>query len=198
MRVEVLVPLVSYLLGSIPFGYLLVRLGEGVDIRSIGSGNIGATNVFRKSRWAGLLTLVLDGAKGYAAVIIARAGGADVTWQAVAALAAIAGHVFSLFLSFRGGKGVAAAAGAYLALAPRPLAASAALFLATVVATRYISLASIVGTAAFPVLAYLTGEPAALVALSGAGSALIVVKHHANIRRLFAGTENKFALGRRA
>ena len=192
------IPVAAYLLGSIPFGYILVRLSQGTDIRSVGSGNIGATNVFRKSRWAGIATLVLDGGKGYAAVVVARALGADPTWQAVAAFAAIAGHVFTVWLRFRGGKGVATGAGAYLALAPAPLAAALVLFVLVAAATRYVSLASIVACVAFPVLAYLRGEPGVLVAAAVCGSALIVAKHHANIRRLLSGTENRFAFGNRS
>jgi glycerol-3-phosphate acyltransferase PlsY len=118
MRLEYLIPLMAYLLGSIPFGYILIKFAKGHDIRLFGSGNIGATNVFRENRTAGILTLVLDGGKGYLAVIIAGWLGGGPEWQAAAAVFAIAGHVFTIWLRFRGGKGVATGCGAYLALSP--------------------------------------------------------------------------------
>jgi glycerol-3-phosphate acyltransferase PlsY len=197
MRTEYLIPLAAYLLGSIPFGYLIVRATQGADIRRVGSGNIGATNVFRKSRWGGVATLVLDAGKGYAAVALARALGAEPLWAGAAAVAAIAGHVFTPWLGFKGGKGVATGAGAYLALAPVPLGAVLVLFVAVAGATRYVSAASIAATAAFPVLAYATGQPAEIVAAAALGALVIIAKHHENIRRLLAGPENKFASGGR-
>ncbi len=193
-----LIPFVSYVLGSIPFGYLLVRAAQKTDIRSTGSGNIGATNVFRKSRWGGVLTLLLDGGKGYLAVSLAAWMGAPRDWQAVAALFAILGHVFTIFLGFKGGKGVATGCGAYLALSPAAVGTTLALFAVTVGLTRYISLASILATAAFPAWAWLYGEPSRLLFWAVIGATVIVAKHHQNIRRLFAGTENKFSVGTRA
>jgi len=198
MNAEYLLPLVAFLIGSVPFGYLIVKLTQGTDIRRVGSGNIGATNVFRKNRWAGLATLALDAGKGYAAVLLARAVGADVAWQAVAAAAAIAGHVFTPWLRFRGGKGVATGAGAYLALAPAALGAALLVFVLVAASTRYVSLASIAAAAAFPVLAYATGRPVEILGASLVGSVLIIARHHENVRRLIAGTENKFAFGDRS
>jgi glycerol-3-phosphate acyltransferase PlsY len=198
MQTEYLIPLVSYLLGSIPFGYLLVKTAEGKDIRSFGSGNIGATNVFRKSRLAGVLTLVLDAGKGYLAVLMAGWLGGGLEWQAAAAVFAIIGHVFTIWLRFKGGKGVATGCGAYLALSPLALATTLGVFLLVLLLTRYISAASIGATALFPLWAYLYGAPAPLIWGAVLGALLIIVKHHQNIRRLLSGTENRFALGTRS
>jgi glycerol-3-phosphate acyltransferase PlsY len=165
-------------------------------VREIGSGNIGATNVYRKNKWAGILTLLLDGGKGYLAVMIAAWLGADKEWQAIAALAAILGHIFTVFLGFKGGKGVATGAGAYLAVAPAAVGTTLVLFVLIVALTRYISLASVLATAAFPLWAFLYGEPRGVLFWGIIGSACIVAKHHQNIRRLFAGSESKFAFGR--
>jgi len=195
MNIEYLIPLISYLLGSIPFGYILVRITEGADIRKTGSGNIGATNVYRKSRWAGVATLLLDAGKGYIAVLIAALIGGDGAWTGIAALCAIVGHVFTVWLSFRGGKGVAAGFGAFLAVAPAVIATTFVVFILTLVLTRYISAASIAATALFPLCAWLYGCPPAIVAWSVPGCVLIIAKHHQNIRRIIKRTENRFSLG---
>ena len=198
MERDYLIPVIGYLLGSIPFGFLIVRVSAGADIRRQGSGNIGATNVFRKSRWAGVGTLLLDGGKGYLAVLIARWMGGDPAWQAIAALAAILGHVFTVWLRFKGGKGVATGCGAYLAICPAAVVTTLVVFVLTVAVTRYISLASILATGAFPLWAYLYGEPVSVLLWGALGASVIILKHHQNIRRLFAGTESKFACGSRA
>lgn len=198
MERDYLIPVIGYLLGSIPFGFLIVRAAAGADIRQQGSGNIGATNVFRKSRWAGIGTLLLDGGKGYLAVLIARWMGGDPAWQAIAALAAILGHVFTVWLRFKGGKGVATGCGAYLAICPAAVVTTLVVFVLTVAATRYISLASVLATGAFPLWAYLYGEPSSVLLWGALGASVIILKHHQNIRRLFAGTESKFAFGSRA
>jgi glycerol-3-phosphate acyltransferase PlsY len=205
----VIVAIGSYLLGSIPFGYLLVRTFKGSDIRQTGSGNIGATNVARSgSKWLGLLTLLLDAAKGALAVGLTlwffywgaprdffRETNVVYLLAGFAALCAIVGHMFPVWLRFRGGKGVATAAGAFLVLAPRALLASLAIFIVIVVITRFVSLGSIVSVALFPVGVWFFGpdrSPAFLLLVS-ASALLIIVKHQANIRRLLGGTENKFA-----
>ncbi|MBN2318530.1 MAG: glycerol-3-phosphate 1-O-acyltransferase PlsY [Acidobacteria bacterium] len=198
MQYEYIIPIVSYLLGSIPFGFLLVKLSGGKDIRSFGSGNIGATNVFRKSRTTGILTLILDAGKGYLAVAIAVLLGADPAWQAIAAVAAIAGHIFPIWLKFKGGKGVATGCGAFLALCPPAVGTTLVLFVVVLVLTRYISAASILATALFPVWAFLFGYPAPVLYWGAAGALLIVAKHHQNIRRLLSGTESKFVTGSRS
>ena len=198
MRPEYLIPVLSYFLGSIPFGYILVKATTGTDIRRAGSGNIGATNVFRKNRWVGILTFILDAGKGYLAVLAAGWIAGDVRWQAAAALASILGHVFTVFLGFKGGRGVAVGFGSFLALAPAAVGITMIVFFLTAFLTRYISLASILATAAYPLWAYLYQEPATVLWASVLGSALIVAKHHQNIRRLLSGTENKFAAGSRS
>jgi len=184
-------------LGSIPFGYIFVRLTFGGDIRKSGSGNIGATNVFRQNRSIGILTLLADGGKGYLAVMAAAWMGGSPGWQGAAAVAAIVGHMFTIWLGFKGGKGVATGCGAYLALAPTAVGTTLIVFMVTAALTRYVALASILAAAAFPLWVYLFGKPHSLLIGALIGSALIVVRHHENIRRLLAGTENRFALGSR-
>jgi len=198
MKLQLLTLAVAYLLGSIPFGYLIVRMTQDADIRRQGSGNIGATNVYRKSRWAGIATLLLDGGKGYLAVIVAGWLLGDPVWQAIAALGAIVGHIFPVWLRFKGGKGVATGAGSYLAVCPEAVITTLVLFAAVVALSRYISLASILATGAFPLWAFLYGESAAVIFWGVVGSGIIILKHQENIRRLLAGTENKFFGKRRA
>ena len=198
MRPEYLIPMLAYLLGSIPFGYLLVRSTEGRDIRSLGSGNIGATNVFRRNRLSGILTLLLDAGKGYLAVLLAGWLGGGQEWQAAAALFAIMGHIFTVWLRFKGGKGVATGCGAYLAISPPAVLTTLGLFVLILLATRYISAASIGATALFPLWAFLYGESSLVLLWMILGSALIIAKHHQNIRRLLSGTENRFLVGTRS
>jgi len=195
----VLSVIASYLLGSIPFGYLLVRFFRGEDVRKTGSGNIGATNVSRTSPGLGAATLVLDALKGFAAVALARQfHGPDALFMATAALFAIAGHMFPVWLGWRGGKGVATALGAFLYMAPRPVLMMVVVFAIVVAAFRYISLGSIVAALCFPVFVVFTehysGKPMLLIA---AASALIVARHHKNVRRLLQGNESKFSPGNR-
>ncbi|HLI61904.1 MAG TPA: glycerol-3-phosphate 1-O-acyltransferase PlsY [Terriglobales bacterium] len=216
-----IIVIVSYLLGSIPFGYLLVRVFRGQDVRKSGSGNIGATNVARTgSKGLGILTLLLDAAKGYEAVAFtfwlaarhdierptsagidggatARVSGHTVLLlAALAAFMAILGHMFTVWLRFKGGKGVAAAAGSFVALAPRAMLVALILFVAVVALTRYVSLGSMVAGAAFPLCVWwLTPAErvtAPILLLIAASSLLIIVRHKDNIRRLLAGTENRF------
>jgi glycerol-3-phosphate acyltransferase PlsY len=190
---------IAYFLGSIPFGFLLVRLKTGNDIRASGSGNIGATNVLRTSgRVAGFATLLLDIAKGYVAVWIAAwLSHDDPFWMAVAALAVILGHAFSLFLKFKGGKAVASFVGAFLYLAPAAIAATAVIFVLLVAWTRHLSMGSIAGAATFPLgywLLYMPPLPLLMAAILG--SALILYRHTGNVRRLRQGTEHRFTLSR--
>ena len=191
---------VGYLLGSIPFGYLLVRFFRGTDIRRSGSGNIGATNVARTSPKLGLLTLALDAAKGLAAVVIAAKLFPGVTTLVfIAALAAVCGHIFPIWLGFRGGKGVATGLGSFVSLIPMSILAALAIFVLLVISFRYVALGSIVAAASLPVMALILGETQAGVAvmLVTAACLLIIFKHHQNIRRIFSGTEPKFNLKRR-
>ncbi|HVO62276.1 MAG TPA: glycerol-3-phosphate 1-O-acyltransferase PlsY [Terriglobales bacterium] len=196
---------VSYLLGSIPFGYLLVRTFRGADIRQSGSGNIGATNVARTSPALGVLTLLLDALKGFAAVLVARSWMAPRTAMPVvvvsvlAALFVIIGHIFPIWLGFRGGKGVATGLGSLMVLAPKAILVMIGLFAAIVLAFRYVSLGSIVAIAMLPLLAWVLdgygGEPFAIACFATA-SILIIAKHRTNIRRLLAGTENRLQMRR--
>jgi glycerol-3-phosphate acyltransferase PlsY len=198
-----LVVLASYLLGSIPFGYLIVRMRSGGDIRTTGSGGTGATNVTRTAgKTAGILTLLLDAAKGALAVVLARwlltpAFGVD-WWVVASALAAIVGHIFPVWLGFRGGKGVATGLGVFLALSPLPVLCAAPIFIAVVWATRYVSLGSIIAVAVLPLFVWvLSGSDfvaaprTPLLVASITGALLIIFKHRENIGRLLRGTENK-------
>jgi acyl phosphate:glycerol-3-phosphate acyltransferase len=190
---------IAYLLGSIPFGYLLTRLATGRDVRQAGSGNIGATNVLRTvGRKLGIITLVLDIAKGTLAVVTAQLLTGDAKVMAFAALAVCAGHVFPIFLKFQGGKAVATFAGAFGYLMPIPLLATAGIFLIAVIASRHVSLGSILGSLMFPFGAWLILHPSwteLLVAF--VASALIIYRHYSNIQRLRAGTESVLKLGGR-
>ncbi|HXG94476.1 MAG TPA: glycerol-3-phosphate 1-O-acyltransferase PlsY [Blastocatellia bacterium] len=202
MMVRIIFVAFAYLLGSIPFGYLLVKyvFTSGEDVRRVGSGGIGATNVTRRAGLkAGLLTYLFDVAKGTVAVMMMRlVANDDYLWIGAAAVAAIVGHIFPVFLKFRGGKGVATGVGVYLALAPLSVITTLALWAAIVYSTRYVSLGSIIATAAVPLWTWLyyglvwpSEHLSALIIIAIAGCALIVAKHHENINRLMRGTENK-------
>jgi glycerol-3-phosphate acyltransferase PlsY len=194
---EVLYILSSYLVGAIPTGYLMVRLSERRDIRASGSGNIGATNVLRVKGWAfALPVVVFDVAKGFFPAWLALRIFPDSAIAPAASLAAILGHCFPVYIGFRGGKGVATALGSYAALGFAPFLVSAAVFLAAALATRYVSLGSLLAAAAFPAAVLALGGNIKLVLFGVALAALIVFKHRANIGRLKNGTERK--LGGRA
>jgi glycerol-3-phosphate acyltransferase PlsY len=188
----------SYVLGSIPFGYLIVRWRRGIDVRETGSRSIGATNVMRNLGIGGFVaTFLLDAGKGFASVwLTAKLTASSPTWIALAALAAVAGHIFPVWLKFRGGKGVATGVGVFLALAPVPMGLSLLIFAVLVGIWRYVSLGSIIATAAFPLLLYFlnppSNRPSLPIVLGAAGCAAVIIgKHHANIRRLLSGTENR-------
>jgi glycerol-3-phosphate acyltransferase PlsY len=207
---------IAYLLGSIPFGYLIVRAMQGADVRETGSGGTGATNVSRRAgKAAGLITLLLDALKGAAAVAIAKLiVGAPIFgavrhvssiienaewWVAAAAIAAIVGHIFPVWLRFRGGKGVATGVGVFLMLAPIAVAFAAPVFLVVVMLTRYVSLGSILAAVVIPLFVFLqhtfmrpVESLAPIMSAAVVGAALIVFAHRENIRRLRLGTENKF------
>jgi glycerol-3-phosphate acyltransferase PlsY len=221
IRLVLIIVVVSYLLGSIPFGYLLVRIFRGEDVRKTGSGNIGATNVARTgSKGLAITTLLLDALKGYAAVAFAfwiagthrfegplptsvydratqvMSSNTVFLLAALAAFVAILGHMFTVWLRFKGGKGVATAAGAFIALAPRAMLVVFVLFVLVVALTRYVSLGSIVACVAFPVCVWWLGPAertsAPILLLVAASSLLIIVRHKDNIRRLLAGAESRF------
>ncbi len=186
----------AYLLGSIPFAYLAGLL-RGVDIRTVGSKNVGATNVFRTlGRRIGIAVMVLDIGKGVAATVVARAM-TDSPWPLVAGGAAIAGHVFPVWLRFKGGKGVAVGGGAVIGLVPFVALIVLAAWLVVVATTRYVSLASIVAAVTFPVGALVLGEPWPTLLFAVLASGAVIVRHRANIGRLLRRTEPKLELGRR-
>ena len=185
-----LAAIVAYLIGSIPVGYLIVRGKIGADIRQTGSGGTGATNVSRRAgKVAGVVTLVLDALKGGAAVVIAEMLTRNDWMVATAAVAVIVGHVFPVWLGFRGGKGVATGAGAFLVLAPVAVLCAGVVFLAIVVTTRYVSLGSMVGAAMIPVFVWLMSDSRPLLIAAVLGALLIVFAHRGNIGRLAQGTE---------
>lgn len=200
MQAILISALTGYFLGSIPFGYLLVRAFRGADVRTTGSGNIGATNVARTSPGLGLLTLVLDAFKGAAAVGLALMifpGSRAVAF--IGALAAVSGHIFPVWLRFRGGKGVATGLGSFVLLTPKAILLAMAVFVIMVATFRYISLASVTAAASLPVFALLLREAhnSAQIVPVTLGSALIIFKHRQNMRRLLAGTEPKFKANRK-
>jgi len=222
MRSLLLTVVVSYVLGSIPFGYLLVRIFRGEDVRLSGSGNIGATNVSRKSPALGILTLLLDALKGFAAVTIAILLSPQVfpdmslpavlghetllaslppisVHAAIAALIAVLGHMFPVWLNFRGGKGVATGLGSLAVIAPKAVLIAAVIFIIIVVLFRYSSLGSITAAAALPLIALVVhdyGRSALTLWLISLTCLIIIAKHHENIRRLLAGTENRLGAKR--
>ncbi|HKE56861.1 MAG TPA: glycerol-3-phosphate 1-O-acyltransferase PlsY [Pyrinomonadaceae bacterium] len=199
-----LVIAIAYLLGSIPFGYLIVRAKKGGDIRQTGSGGTGATNVSRRAgKMAGVVTLLLDALKGTTAVLIAKAlasGASDAAWiVALAAIAVMVGHIFPVWLGFRGGKGVATGVGVFLALAPLAVGVAGLLFAIIVWTTRYVSLGSIAGAVTIPIFIWLqsvvwgpVGNVGPLLAPAICGALLIVFAHRENIARLVSGSESKF------
>ena len=190
----ILTTVIAYLLGSIPFGYLIVRWQKGIDVRSTGSGSIGATNVMRNLGVIGfVVTFLLDVGKGVAAVLLAsKLTAGNPGWIAAASVGAILGHCFPVWLKFRGGKGVATGVGVFLALAPLQVGLVLVIFAIVVAIWRYVSLGSILATAAFPLLVhFMRHAPTAIVAGAAIGAAIIIARHHANIRRLLNGTENR-------
>jgi glycerol-3-phosphate acyltransferase PlsY len=185
--------ILGYLLGSIPFGYILTRLFTGDDIRDSGSGATGATNVSRKlGLGGGLATMVLDVGKGSLAVLLANAFTHDPRWTALAGLTSVLGHCYPVFLGFRGGKAVATSLGVFLVLAPWPCLGAVGVFIAVVALTRYISLGSLLGAAVFPLLLWLSGKPDGYSVAASCIALLIIWRHRENVRRLLAGTERKF------
>jgi len=195
MKSLLITVVVSYLLGSIPFGYLLVRAFRGQDVRQTGSGNIGATNVSRTSPLLGVMTLLLDGLKGWAAVMITRIFfPGELFLMGAAATVAIVGHMFPIWLGFRGGKGVATGLGAFALLVPKTILMMVGIFIAIFLIFRYVSLASILTVGLLPLLIWIV-EPAKrlpLVGFAAVSSLLIIGKHHENIRRLVAHGEPRF------
>jgi glycerol-3-phosphate acyltransferase PlsY len=193
-----LLVIAGYLAGSLPFGYWLGR-AKGLDVRTVGSGNIGASNVWRALGWRyGLPVVVLDVAKAFVPALLGVILVDDLA-GVLAGAAAMLGHWRPIFLRFeRGGKTVAAAGGVFFAVAPLVGVATAAVWIVVFVATRYASVASIVAAMSTPFLAVLFGEPWPVVVFATGAAAAVVVLHRANLRRLRAGTENRFRLRNRA
>jgi glycerol-3-phosphate acyltransferase PlsY len=207
MWLYIVIAVTSYLLGSIPFGYLLVRVFRGQDIRASGSGNIGATNVARSSPKLGVITLLLDAGKGLLAVAHAMHMAHHhlepdqqlYFTMSLAALFAVIGHIYPVWLKFRGGKGVATAVGSFLLLAPEAVLGALAIFLLVVLSSRYISLGSVLAAACFPLFCWLFHRDrfsATALLLISLTALLVIVRHYQNLGRLFAGTEPRFQLRR--
>jgi len=199
------IPVVAYLLGSIPFGLLIAHVLGGKDVRKAGSGNIGATNVSRVAGpFAGILTLVLDAAKGSVAVLAAaRLTGDSATWMMIAGILALLGHCYPLWLHFKGGKGVATAAGIFLVLSPLAMFSALAVFILVVIFWRFVSLGSLAAAAAIPLLMYFLWAPhhapPLVISFGSLGiSTLVIYKHDANMQRLIEGTETKFSFSKKA
>jgi glycerol-3-phosphate acyltransferase PlsY len=215
-KIYLIVAVMAYLLGSIPFGYLLVRIFRGEDIRLTGSGNIGATNVARSgAKGLGIATLALDAIKGALAVWLAAVLAGSkynlcgdffqhpcapaLRLMSLAALFAVLGHVFPVWLRFKGGKGVATALGVFCVLFPAAILVALAIFILVVAVTRYVSLGSILGAIAFPVAAYfLQSTDAISLLLASSVSLIVILKHHQNIGRLLSGTESRFGAAKAA
>ena len=205
MRLWLLTLAIAYLLGSIPFGYLLVRIFRKEDIRATGSGNIGATNVARSgAKGLGILTLVLDLLKGLAAVMIAKyfapgTPGFPSDLAVAAGIAAILGHIFPIWLRFKGGKGVATALGVFIALVPMAALCAVGVFIVVFAITRYVSLASILAAVVLPVFCMLWIPDRSPIFIGGIIfiALLVIAKHHANIARLKQGKENRFGSKKR-
>ncbi len=184
--------LIGYLIGALPVGFVLTQWLRGVDLRRVGSGNPGATNAYRTAGLAAaVLVMGADLAKGAGTVALAARLTDGAATPAAAGVAAIIGHVYPVWLRFRGGKGVATAAGVFAMLTPVACGIAAAVFVATVWATRYVSLGSVVATAALPPIALIAGAPAGVVAGGVVAAVVITVRHRANLSRLLAGTERR-------
>jgi acyl phosphate:glycerol-3-phosphate acyltransferase len=185
----------AYLVGSVPFALLLSRRWGARDLRRIGSGNLGAANVLRASGvTAGVLVAMLDILKGAVSVMLAQRLSGDTAGSAAAGVAAIVGHVYPVWLRFRGGKGVATACGVFSVLTPLAVPPALAIFIATVWVTKYISLGSVMASIALPVIAYVSAAPPSIVAASCTTSALIVLRHRTNLWRVRAGTERRLGV----
>jgi acyl phosphate:glycerol-3-phosphate acyltransferase len=196
--ISLLAVVIAYLLGAIPFGYLLVKWRTGADVRAAGSGNIGATNVLRTTgKTEGVVTLLFDIAKGYLAVWIAgHLTQADPVWLSAAALAVMAGHAYPVFLNFQGGKAVASFIGAFLRLTPLPMIAVLLVLVAVAAWTRHISLGSVLAAGTFPLAVWLILQPSfSIMTAAVIAGVFIVYRHSNNLRRLHQGSEHVFQWG---
>jgi glycerol-3-phosphate acyltransferase PlsY len=189
----VLVIFSAYLIGGIPFGLIIVRLLRRVDIRQLGSGNIGATNVLRAVGWkGGLLVLFLDAAKGFLPVILTKGLSANPLWAITAGLAAMLGHTFSPFLRFTGGRGVATGLGVMFALSWKAALSVLGVGVFLIAAFRYVSLGSVIGALSLPLFMIIFHQPIAYTIFTALAAVLITLRHLPNLRRLLAGEEHRF------
>ncbi|HSN56590.1 MAG TPA: glycerol-3-phosphate 1-O-acyltransferase PlsY [Candidatus Sulfomarinibacteraceae bacterium] len=197
MILELALIVLAYVVGAVPFAYIFVRGATGRDVRLEGSGNVGGTNALRSAGWkVGVAVTLLDIGKGALAVWAMLVFNPESAWLAGAMLAVVVGHCFPVFLKFRGGKGVAAGLGAFLVIAPSSALAAIAVWVVVLVASRWVSLASMVATASFPVLVRLIDHPDRITLAAVAVAAiLIILRHHSNIRNLIAGTEPRLGPG---
>jgi glycerol-3-phosphate acyltransferase PlsY len=187
--------LLAYLIGSVPFALIVARRWGAPDLRRVGSGNLGAANVLRASGVkAGVLVAVLDMSKGAASVMLASRLDASGAAPAVAGLAAIVGHIYPVWLRFRGGKGVATACGVFAMLAPLAIPPALGVFFLAAWLTKYISVGSVLASAALPPIAYAIGTPLPTVAAAAAAAALIVFRHRSNLARVWLGTERRIGV----
>lgn len=186
------IPLAAYFIGAIPFSYLITRWKTGGDIRNMGSGNVGATNVLRTSgKLTALSALILDVGKGVAAVYLGRALGGNEIWGAVGGFFAVVGHSFPVFLNFRGGKSVATGGGAFLVLCPLGIISAIAVFILMLLIFRIVSLGSITASASFPLFAWLYGAEKGIVVWGAISALWIILRHSENVVRLLRRTERK-------
>jgi len=191
--IKIVLIIFAYLIGSIPVGVILGKM-KGIDPRKTGSGNIGATNVMRAGGKAlGIITLLGDAAKGFVPVAVATVLNADYLTIAIVGLAVFLGHVFSIFLGFRGGKGVATALGVYIAIRPLVILGAFIIFIIVFMIWRYMSLASIVGAIVVPIGLYLVKAPCEFIVMAGIIGIIVIIRHKENISRLIKGTENKLS-----
>lgn len=196
MATGVSVLVVGYLIGSIPFAYLLARRHRGIDLRLAGSGNVGAANLLRTTtKKIGISAMALDVSKGIASVLVARQMEPGTIGPAVAGIAAVLGHIYPVWLGFRGGKGVATTCGVFAVLAPQATAIATAVFLVLVWRTRFISLGSVAGSVILPPLAYLTDASDATVMAAVLVGAIVTHRHRTNLRRVVAGIERRLGQG---
>ncbi len=187
----------GYILGSIPFSFLVARLFGVKDVRTVGSGNVGATNVMRSAgKGPGVVALILDGSKGALTVVLARMISPSEVEVCLAGIFAVIGHLFPVWLGFRGGKGVATGAGLFIPLAPQALGAAVLVFLIMLAGFRYVSLASILASLSLPVAAYLLGADSVVWLTALVAAFMVVAKHHQNLGRLARGTEPKLGTPR--
>jgi glycerol-3-phosphate acyltransferase PlsY len=195
--VELVLVVFAYFVGSIPFAYIFVRWVTGRDVRSEGSGNVGATNALRSAGWkVGVTVTALDIAKGSLAVWAMMVFNPESAWLAAAVLAVVAGHCFPPWLLFRGGKGVATGFGAFLVIAPLSAVAALGVWVVMLAAFRWVSLASMTATASFPVIIQLLDRPDWITLSTVAATAiLIILRHHSNIRNLLTGEEMRLGPG---